>query len=605
MSHRLPVRVKLLAGFTIVLALMAVLTFVSITKMDAIKHGAVVANDDVLPSTKIIAEIDKDLTNLRSHQWQHLASTHRAELPAIEKDLASDRAEIADGFRAYERFFSSAQDRSVHAATRAAIDGYLTKSEPFLALSRHGDKKAGERALDAATPAFDAVGKALDQWNAHNAHDAGRAYADARSTAASAKRLTIMLLIVGLAAGLAVALLLSRAIARGVAQIVQALGGLRDHCASELGKGLQAMAGGDLTYAVEPATQRIERWSNDEIGDVAQATNAIRDRMVESIEAYNASRAELSALVGHLSTAAASVSAGSRQMAATSEEAGRAVGEIAHAISDVATGAQRQVTTVDTVRRAVEQVSSVSEQSARNAQDTAHAAEKARSIAVDGSASVQQATEAMSLVRAASQQATEAIRGLGAKSDQIGGIVGTIGGIAEQTNLLALNAAIEAARAGEQGRGFAVVAEEVRKLAEESQQAAASIAALIGEIQDETGKAIEVVEAGARRTADGAATVEQAREAFTAIGASVEDVTARVSEIAAAIQQVAASATSVRDDMTDVSAVAEQSSASTEQVSASAQETAASTQEISASAGELARTAGELDKLVQGFKVAA
>ena len=96
-----------------------------------------------------------------------------------------------------------------------------------------------------------------------------------------------------------------------------------------------------------------------------------------------------------------------------------------------------------------------------------------------------------------------AIRGLGDKSERIGGIVDTITGIAEQTNLLALNAAIEAARAGEQGRGFAVVAEEVRKLAEESQQAAGQIAGLIGEIQAETEHAVEVVDAApsAPRTA--------------------------------------------------------------------------------------------------------
>ena len=121
------------------------------------------------------------------------------------------------------------------------------------------------------------------------------------------------------------------------------------------------------------------------------------------------------------------------------------------------------------------------------------------------------------------------------KSEQIGGIVDTITGIAEQTNLLALNAAIEAARAGEQGRGFAVVAEEVRKLAEESQAAAAQISALIGEIQAETAQAVAVVAGGAQRTDDGAAEVEQTREAFERIGAAVEDMTARVEQIAAAV----------------------------------------------------------------------
>jgi len=68
---------------------------------------------------------------------------------------------------------------------------------------------------------------------------------------------------------------------------------------------------------------------------------------------------------------------------------------------------------------------------------------------------------------------------LGERSKQIGQIVDTISGIAGQTNLLALNAAIEAARAGEQGRGFAVVAEEVRKLAEQSQDAAKQIPSII------------------------------------------------------------------------------------------------------------------------------
>jgi methyl-accepting chemotaxis protein len=211
----------------------------------------------------------------------------------------------------------------------------------------------------------------------------------------------------------------------------------------------------------------------------------------------------------------------------------------------------------------------------------------------------------MGAVREASVQASTAIRGLGEKSQRIGGIVDTITGIAEQTNLLALNAAIEAARAGDQGRGFAVVADEVRKLAEGSQQAAATIAVLVGEIQEETARAVAVVELGASRTEDGVQTVLRARDSFSSIGEAVEDMNARVEQIAAAVQQIAASSQRMQDDMLEVSAVAQESSASTEEVSASTEETSASTQQIAASAQELSRTAEELERLVGRFTLEA
>src|SRR5204862_5192862 len=111
----------------------------------------------------------------------------------------------------------------------------------------------------------------------------------------------------------------------------------------------------------------------------------------------------------------------------------------------------------------------------------------------EGLVAIPQTNDAMRALREASADVNDGIDDLAGKSEEIGGIVATITGIAEQTNLLALNAAIEAARAGEQGRGFAVVAEEVRKLAEESQSAAASIAGLIEQIQGDTQNAVKVV----------------------------------------------------------------------------------------------------------------
>jgi methyl-accepting chemotaxis protein len=139
----------------------------------------------------------------------------------------------------------------------------------------------------------------------------------------------------------------------------------------------------------------------------------------------------------------------------------------------------------------------------------------------------------------ASAEASQAIRELGSKSQRIGGIVDTITAIAEQTNLLALNAAIEAARAGEQGRGFAVVAEEVRKLAEESQAAAKSIADLVGEIRTETERTVASSRPAPRAASSGASTVAEARDAFTRIAASIEVVSERVSQVSAAVEQIA------------------------------------------------------------------
>ena len=386
-----------------------------------------------------------------------------------------------------------------------------------------------------------------------------------------------------------------------LSNVTERLRDLRDGCVAALSRGLSLTAEGNLTERIDVNVPEARSCTRDELSRVVMAVNDIREHMLQSVEAYNPMRGRVASMVSAISTTSEALSRSSEQMAATSEEMGRAIGEIAQSVGGVASGAEEQVRSVEEVRGMSGEVTLASQSSVELAQETAAAAQEARAAAEHGSTAVSAASDAMQAVRTTSEQVASAIRELAAKSEHIGGIVGTITSIAEQTNLLALNAAIEAARAGEQGRGFAVVADEVRKLAEDSQRAAASIGDVIAEIQADTGRAIEVVETSARQTEAGTATVDEARAAFDGIAAGVRGMSGRIEAIVRSAQQIAAHAARVHEAVESVADVAEQSSAATEQVSAATEQTTASTHETAASAHDVANTAEELLGLVRNF----
>jgi methyl-accepting chemotaxis protein len=325
-----------------------------------------------------------------------------------------------------------------------------------------------------------------------------------------------------------------------------------------------------LTIAVNNATKIAD---GDLTGDIQSDG---RDEISTVLKSMAIMQGNLRELIGAINQSSDVLASSSQQLSASSEQTNQSVHEQKGEIDQIATAITQMAATVQEV--------------AGNTAQTSDTTRAAIDKAENGNTLVKQTINSIEALNREISHAGEVITTLSGETINIASVLDVIKGIAEQTNLLALNAAIEAARAGEQGRGFAVVADEVRTLAQRTQESTSHIEEMVDKLQTGASNAVNVMNTSQEQAAVTVESIGKTGDALTDITNSINEISDMNAQIASAAEEQ--------------SAVAEEISNNIHAVTASVDMVASASTEVTASSEALAETASQLHLDVQVFKIA-
>lgn len=521
LNKTLGLRTKICLPFALsAIALLIIGVVSALTFRDLVSDTNDIAGNS-LPAVSEVLNGDRDL-------YQALVAQNAVVDDALlGRDTTDQRASFDENTQqAFDRM-SSAVERLRGSGITDKVEGFETAYKRWMETAYESMEHAESRSKLAAQSILQgegrtAFGELRNYFDIVGAHADEQAQLSASRASDKAMSRSVMILVISIATVticIALFVVFLRLIVGAVRQLKDQLDNI-------------AQGEGDLT-------QRVPVDTNDDLGELAVSFNRVLTN--------------LQGMVGTIQT--------------LSDNLGAEANQLATAARDNSDGINQQTDLISMVATAINEMQSAIEEVAGNASRAADVTRHAQETSENGGRIIHNSSAQVQTLAEQILKAVEVIRRLSEDSKNITSVLDVIRGVAEQTNLLALNAAIEAARAGEQGRGFAVVADEVRTLAQRTQQSTEDIQRMITTLQTGVSDIVSVMETGSEQAGEAERLATEAEKELKVILESMNDIMDVNSSVASATEEQTQVVEEINRNIVNINELASESSRRSENIS--------------------------------------
>ncbi|RIV28648.1 hypothetical protein D2Q93_02575 [Alicyclobacillaceae bacterium I2511] len=566
----LSIRFKVGAAFAILLSVLLILGIINVIRLNAIERSV---NNLTRQDIAVLQASDRVQTDLLLMQGGLRGFLVTGNETLLNSEYTSAKSAYAKDLLSLQGLLGN----SVH--TRGLVQGIQTPLAQWFNYSNQliqwreagqGDRAAADEAGGTGTLLMDQAQGQVSALMVQTQQQANLSGGQLQNLVAGTRWLILALTLAALVIGLLVGIPATVSTPKNLNRVIRVL---RDIAAAD----------GDLRRRIDGVHSR------DEVQKLAEVTN----RVLSTVSAF----------VEKVAVTAQTVTASAQELTAATEETARAANEIATTAGEFVGISEHSLNALSTMNGALQQVRQQGGGVEQRVMEVVSAVDSVKGSSQQGRGQVARTTDTMNDLLAASEETQHHLQDVRQSAQQIGSISTTIREIADQTNLLALNAAIEAARAGDAGRGFAVVAQEVRRLAEQSRQAAQEIEQIVKNNEQVTRLAAASMDRSQVAVAQGHLAADETQSVLLDIGQAVENIVPMSHDILYGVRDQVQLVESAIGQIEGVAVLMASVMSGAENNAASTEETLATVEQVADAARSLAELAQDLQGLVAKFQV--